>query len=48
MEILAVVAFVGVFLGLMESIKPAPGKTPEEELGAALTKYLDKVTKSKS
>jgi len=45
MEILAVLTFVGIFWGVMESVKPPPAKTPEEELGAAITKYLSKGVK---
>lgn len=42
MEILAILVFSGVLFGVMESAKKPSGKTPEEELGAALTKYLSK------
>jgi len=45
MEILAVVAFMGIFFALLESLKPPASKTPEEELGAAITKYLSKGVK---
>ncbi|MDX2231287.1 MAG: hypothetical protein NW220_16740 [Leptolyngbyaceae cyanobacterium bins.349] len=45
MEILAIVAFTGIFLALLESLKPPKPKTVEEELGAAITKYLSKGVK---
>ncbi len=45
MEILAILAFSGVLYALLESIKPAPPKSAEKELGEAVTKYLEKVIK---
>ena len=46
MEILAILAFVGVLFGVFESIKPDPPKTAEKELGEAIAKYLEKGIKA--
>lgn len=40
MEILALLAFSGVLWGVISGDKPKAPKTAEEELGAALSKYL--------
>lgn len=45
MEILAIVAFSTIFLSVLESLKKPAGKTPEEELGAAISKYLSQGVK---
>lgn len=44
MEILAILTFTGIVWGIFEGLK-TPKKTPEEELGAAITKYLSKGVK---
>ncbi|MDX2243423.1 MAG: hypothetical protein NW224_22305 [Leptolyngbyaceae cyanobacterium bins.302] len=41
MEILAVLTFTGILWGVFESMKK-PAKTPEQEFGEAITKYLSK------
>ncbi len=44
MEILAIVVFAGLFWGLINH-PPKKPKSPEEELGEAITKYLSKGVK---
>lgn len=43
MEILAILTFSGVLFAVLESIKPAKPKAPEQELGDAIAKYLKTV-----
>lgn len=44
--VIGIVIFSSVaFLILAEYLMPKPGKTPEQELGEAITKYLSKGVK---
>ncbi len=45
MFVLPIAVFSALFLLLMADMKPKPGKSPEKELGEALTKYLTEKNK---